>query len=105
MNFGQSPPATATAASPNCTRLGRIITPAVRVAAWHIARSGNSMKYAAENVLPSGSVLRSSAIDSEDTDWAVELCLNRLARATDDEDAREIVRELLSAAAGRIRLL
>ena len=52
-----------------------------------------------------GSYLRSSVIDSEDADVALQRGLSQLSRATDDADARAIVRELLSVAAGRILLL
>src|SRR4051812_19099188 len=64
------------------------------------------MTFGVDNTLvPSGPVLRSSAIDSEDADVALQCCLTRLARATDDADARQIVLELLSVAADRILLL
>ena len=46
--------------------------------------------------------IRPSAIDSEDADGALQHCLNRLERAADEADARQIVRELLSVAAGPI---
>jgi RNA polymerase sigma-70 factor (ECF subfamily) len=63
------------------------------------------MTCVADNMLPADSFVRNSAIDSEDIDAAVQRCLNRLARATDDVDARAIVRELLGVVAGRILLL
>ena len=63
------------------------------------------MTYAAANFRSSGSVLGNSMIDSEDTDVVLQHCLKRLARATNDADAREIVRDLLSVAADRILLL
>lgn len=48
---------------------------------------------------------RSSVMDTEDTNVGIQRCLNRLAGATDDSDSRQIVRELLSVAAGPIQLL
>ena len=56
------------------------------------------MTHAAASFLPSGSYLRSPVIDSEDAGVALQRYLNQLSRATDDSDARQIVRELLSAA-------
>jgi RNA polymerase sigma factor (sigma-70 family) len=63
--------------------------------------------YAVNNVLPAGSVLSSSAtVDSEETDRAIQRCLNRLARAMGDADGRQqIVREVLDVAAERILML
>jgi RNA polymerase sigma-70 factor (ECF subfamily) len=49
--------------------------------------------------------LDSSTMDTADTDARVQYCLNRLARTTDDADAQQVVRELLSVAAGRILML
>jgi RNA polymerase sigma-70 factor (ECF subfamily) len=43
--------------------------------------------------------------DTEDTNVAIQYCLTKLAGATDDSDARQTVRELLSVAAGPILLL
>ena len=47
----------------------------------------------------------SFVMDAEDTNAAIQDCLNRLAGAAEDSDTRQIVRELLSVAAGRILLL
>jgi RNA polymerase sigma-70 factor (ECF subfamily) len=55
-----------------------------------------------QNSFPSGSLECSCAIDSDPVDVAVERCLERLARATEEAEARQTVRELLGAAAGRI---
>jgi RNA polymerase sigma-70 factor (ECF subfamily) len=62
------------------------------------------MTCVADKMLPAGSFVHDSAIDSGETDAAVQRCLNRLAPAT-DADARQIVRELLSMAASRILAL
>jgi RNA polymerase sigma factor (sigma-70 family) len=48
---------------------------------------------------------RGIKIDSDDTEMALQHCLDRLAGATDDATAREIVREVLSVAAERIQFL
>jgi RNA polymerase sigma-70 factor (ECF subfamily) len=44
----------------------------------------------------------SQKIDTDETDVALQRCLNRLAGAADDSDTLQIARELLSVAAGRI---
>ena len=62
------------------------------------------MSYA-QHISPSDSIPRSSVMDTEDTNAAIQRCLNRLAGAADDSDTRQIVRELLSVAARRILLL
>src|SRR5215469_972585 len=59
----------------------------------------------AQDPSSSDSIRRSSMIDTEDTNVAIQGCLNRLSAATDDSEAREVVRELLSVAAGQILLL
>ena len=63
------------------------------------------MSYAVDNFHPAGSCSDRSAISSEDADVAIQRCLNRLALAAYDADARQIVRELLSVAAEPIGLL
>ena len=50
----------------------------------------------------SQSIPRSSVMDTEDTNTAIQGCLNRLADAADNSDTHQIVRELLSVAAGPI---
>jgi RNA polymerase sigma-70 factor (ECF subfamily) len=55
-----------------------------------------------DNNIPSGSLESNCVIESNPVDAAVERCLERLARATEDTEARRSVRELLTAAAGRI---
>jgi RNA polymerase sigma factor (sigma-70 family) len=55
--------------------------------------------YYAQNTIPAEC---SSAIDSDQTDVTVGQCLERLALATEEANARRIVRELLAAAADRI---
>jgi RNA polymerase sigma-70 factor (ECF subfamily) len=60
------------------------------------------MTSVADNVLSSDSFECKSAIESEDPDVAVQRSLNRLARAADDANARQLVRELLTVVAGQI---
>ena len=48
---------------------------------------------------------RGTKVVSDDTEMALQHCLDRLAGATDDAIAREIVREVLSVAAERIQFL
>lgn len=68
-----------------------------------LGKRSNNMSYAQH--IASDSIRRSSVMDTEDTNVAIQGCLNRLARATEDSDARQIVLELVSVGAGRILLL
>jgi RNA polymerase sigma-70 factor (ECF subfamily) len=54
------------------------------------------------NSFPASSLECSCVIQSDPVDVAVERCLERLARATEDAEARRSVRELLGATAERI---
>jgi len=63
------------------------------------------MKYVADNVFSSGSNGYNLPTCPDIPDSAVNHCLNRLTQEMDDANARQIVRELLSAAVDRIRRL
>lgn len=63
------------------------------------------MKYAEKKFRSCDSHAGDCTLNTEVTDATLQCCLNRLAQAADDADARQIVRELLSVAAGRIFLL
>jgi RNA polymerase sigma-70 factor (ECF subfamily) len=60
------------------------------------------MTYVADNGLSSESFEHDIATEPDDPEVAAQRCLNRLTRTVDDADARQIVRELLSVAAGQI---
>lgn len=62
------------------------------------------MSYA-QQISSFDSIQRSFVMDTGDTNAVIQGCLNRLAGAADDSDTRQIVRELLSVAAGPIQLL
>jgi RNA polymerase sigma-70 factor (ECF subfamily) len=60
------------------------------------------MKYVENNSNSFGARIRTSAMNTEDADAALQRCLNRLTQTADDADARQMVSEVISVAAGRI---
>ena len=60
------------------------------------------MKRVGNNSNSFGSLIRTTAMDAEDADAGLQRCLNRLTQTADEAEARKIVREAISVAAGQI---